>query len=85
MGFRAFTKRHALEFELRGWVRNLQDGRVEALAQGSQINLTQFEAELKKGPAHGHVDSLMIRSLQPAESLTGFTLKKDGSEPWSEN
>ena len=76
VGFRRFTEGKARELSLRGWVRNLLDGRVEAVAQGSAQALAQFADQLKKGPAHGHVESVVIRSLQPAESLTGFVLRK---------
>jgi acylphosphatase len=85
VGFRRFTERTAQEFQLRGWVRNLADGRVEAVAQGAPESLVEFEARMKKGPAHGHVESLVIRSLQSSENHSGFSLRKDGREPCSEN
>jgi acylphosphatase len=86
VGFRRFTERVALELNLSGWVRNLDDGRVEALAQGPAAALTTFEARLKTGPAHGHVENVVIRCLhKPVMNISGFTLRKDGAEPWSEN
>ena len=36
VGFRYTTQRLALELNLRGWVRNLSDGRVEIFAEGSE-------------------------------------------------
>ena len=43
VGFRAFTARHATELDLKGWVRNLNDGRVEAVATGPATVLEEFE------------------------------------------
>jgi acylphosphatase len=85
VGFRRFTEGVALDLKVRGWVRNLQDGRVEVMAQGPADRLEQFETQLKKGPAHGHVEGLVIRSLHNPQKCEGFTLRKDGSEPCSEN
>ncbi|NJL26073.1 MAG: acylphosphatase, partial [Calothrix sp. SM1_5_4] len=44
VGFRAFKHRRAVELGLRGWVRNLSDGRVEVLARGPGETLSQFES-----------------------------------------
>ena len=85
VGYRRFAESRALELNLRGWVRNLQDGRVEALAQGPQNDLARFESYLKTGPAHGHVESLVVRSIAKPSTLDGFIVKKDSGEPWSEN
>lgn len=86
VGFRRFTERIALELSLSGWVRNLDDGRVEAMANGPAEALQKFEAQIKIGPAHGHVESVVISSLQNlSEPLNGFTVRKDGTKPWSEN
>jgi acylphosphatase len=86
VGFRRFTERLAQELGLNGWVRNLDDGRVEALARGPGEAIKKFEAQIKIGPAHGHVESVVISSLKSLnEPLNGFTMRKDGAKPWSEN
>lgn len=86
VGFRRFAERVAREMNLRGWVRNLHDGRVEALAQGPAAALVQFESRLRAGPAHGCVDNVNIVSIEPPEEgLEKFTTRKDGTEPWPEN
>ena len=36
VGFRQFIKINADKLKLKGWVRNLSDGRVEAMLQGSK-------------------------------------------------
>jgi acylphosphatase len=42
VGFRLTTQRKAEELHLAGWVRNLSDGRVEILVQGSQSSIEKF-------------------------------------------
>lgn len=58
VGFRWFVRRRAEALGLSGWVRNLADGRVEALAAGSDEILTTLEAELREGPPAARVDEV---------------------------
>ena len=50
VGFRAWTRRRALELGLRGVARNLPDGRVEVLAAGAPADLDQLGEALQVGP-----------------------------------
>ena len=50
VGFRWFVMRRARSLSLGGWVRNLDDGKVEAWAEGSEDGLDALEAALKSGP-----------------------------------
>lgn len=83
VGFRAFTERNARQLGLIGWVRNLEDGRVEALACGRPEVLLEFEAHLRRGPNHGRVEALMVEDWESMQALTGFSVGKDGREPCS--
>jgi len=56
VGFRHATYRQALKLGLRGWVRNLPDGRVEAVIQGERPIVEQLLAWCRKGPALARVD-----------------------------
>ena len=58
VGFRYFAWRLATRLGLTGWVRNLPDGSVEALADGDPVDLTRFEAELRRGPPMASVTSV---------------------------
>ena len=55
VGFRYFARREAARLGLTGWVRNLDDGRVEAMAWGSAAQLEEFERALRRGPAAASV------------------------------
>ena len=50
VGFRYFVQREAVRLGLAGWVRNLDDGRVEVHAQGSPASLDGLSGALWRGP-----------------------------------
>lgn len=50
VGFRDYTQRVAARLELTGYVRNLDDGRVEVYAAGPPDKLSDLSAALRKGP-----------------------------------
>jgi acylphosphatase len=59
--FRDFTRRQALILGLSGYVRNLADGTVEAVAEGPQENLEKLLELLRIGPSGAHVDRVDAR------------------------
>lgn len=59
VGFRQATARRAQGLSLRGWVRNLGDGRVEGVAAGEPSALEQLRAWLEQGPPTARVDGLV--------------------------
>lgn len=52
VGFRAFVRRHALDLGLSGYAENLDDGRVEVVAEGARADLDFLLVKLRAGPAH---------------------------------
>jgi acylphosphatase len=58
VGFRWFARSAARRLDLKGWVRNLEDGRVEVAASGSQEPLAAFRRQLTEGPEGARVDKL---------------------------
>lgn len=59
VGYRFWCAREAEKFKLVGWVRNLSDGRVEAVFEGSKENVEKIMERCKKGPPFSkvtHVD-----------------------------
>lgn len=72
--YRATACAVARRLGLTGWVCNLPDGRVEALACGEAEALHTFEGWLWEGPAHAHVDSVVAADA-PAEDFTGFAVR----------
>jgi len=58
VGFRYFTQRVAAELGLGGYVRNLDDGRVEVYAVGPQEKLSELAGRLYHGPRWAEVDGV---------------------------
>ena len=54
--FRASTREQALALGVRGYARNLHDGRVEVLAVGDVQAVERLAEWLKHGPPHARVD-----------------------------
>ena len=63
VGYRYFAVRIARELGVKGWVRNLSDGRVEAYAAGPARLLEEFEARLRQGPPAGEVRGVEVEDV----------------------
>ena len=75
VGFRFFVQAEAQRLDLCGWVRNLDAGGVEVLAQGPEEALKQLLARLRQGPALSYVENVAVEWRQADESLSGFQVR----------
>jgi acylphosphatase len=74
--FRDSTRREALLLRLRGWVRNLPDGRVEALFVGSRGACERALAFVRVGPPSAVVQDVEWRWEEaPAPTPPGFAIR----------
>ncbi len=74
VGFRYFVQDKAAELGLRGWARNLPDGRVEVYALGKPDQLEHLAAALHKGPRLAQVRHVEERDA-PVENVSGFYIR----------
>jgi acylphosphatase len=58
VGFRWYTVHSAKECGVVGWVRNLPDGRVEAVAKGRAAQIAEFHAAISRGPRLSRVENV---------------------------
>jgi acylphosphatase len=72
--FRARTNSAALSLRLRGWVRNLPDGRVEALFEGDDADVAAMLEWCRKGPPLSDVRNIEIREEATGNELNGFEI-----------
>ncbi len=56
--FRDFIEFSALQLDVKGWIKNCEDGTVEAEFQGSNLNLYKMLELCKKGPMTSKVDKI---------------------------
>jgi acylphosphatase len=76
VGYRYFAQRVARDLTLRGWARNLEDGRVEVLATGTVKQLNALEGELRLGPPMAEVRHLEVQEAgEPDVRIEGFYIR----------
>jgi acylphosphatase len=79
VGFRWFVHREASELDLRGWVRNTEDGDVEVIASGTPDDLVELRSSLRRGPRGSRVDQLIEHRLDEAEATNLNTFRIEGA------
>jgi len=73
VGFRYSTRQIAKRMNLNGWVRNLADGRVEAVVEGPAAELEQFVSEIVES-THGHVTDIAKTVSDATGEFNGFEI-----------
>lgn len=73
--YRASTHDTARQLGLSGWVRNLPDGSVEAIACGDEAQLARLEHWLHQGPPLAMVDNVEIQQVLERPDTNGFEIK----------
>ncbi len=74
VGYRSFAQNAASLTGVSGWVRNLDDGSVEAVASGTQEQLDAFAGYLHMGPRWGEVRAVDVSECAPL-AASGFSIK----------
>ncbi len=73
--YRASCRREAEARGLAGWVRNLPDGRVEALLQGPKAAVEEMVAWCYRGPEEAAVSAIDVTYEDPRDDLAGFRIR----------
>lgn len=74
--FRAKTKKMAESLGLKGQVKNLPDGTVEIIAQGSPENIQKLEEWAQTGPKFAKVDNLKKETIEIDKNYHEFIIEK---------
>ncbi|MFO8241490.1 MAG: acylphosphatase [Dissulfuribacterales bacterium] len=72
--FRANTKAEAKRLGLKGWVKNLPDGRVELIAEGPAWAVNELINWCHKGPAYSRVDNIEFHEETPRGRYDEFSV-----------
>ena len=78
VGYRDFAQRHAGRLGLAGYVMNLSDGRVRAIAEGPREAIDEFVRTLEKGPPLSAVSAVKVRWMAPTRRFAGFDVRFAG-------
>jgi acylphosphatase len=73
--YRASCQREASARGLEGWVRNLPDGRVEALLQGPEEAVRDMIRWCYAGPPHAQVSKIDVSYEEARDDLDGFRIR----------
>ena len=74
VGFRFFADDVAHREGVNGFVRNLGDGRVEALVEGDREAVERFEMAIWQGPRGARVDEVEVAAVPPSGRM-GFLIR----------
>lgn len=75
VNFRYYTRQQALRQGVAGWVRNLPDGRVEAIFEGEESAVQALVEWCREGPPAATVERVDVRWEEPVGGLKGFDIR----------
>ena len=73
--YRASAQEQAQSLGLTGWVRNLPDGSVEAVAEGPAATVDRFVKWCHEGPRHARVDGVETERNPASAQFSGFDVR----------
>jgi acylphosphatase len=76
VGYRYFAQRAAARHQVVGYVRNMPDGTVEALVEGSAETVEAFKHDLTTGPRFSYVQQVEEIVLEPTGEYTFFRIDR---------
>lgn len=75
VNFRAYATQRAQELGLRGWVRNLDDGTVEAMAEGPREAMEEWIRWCREEQPHARVTQVETEWSEATGEFRGFTIQ----------
>jgi acylphosphatase len=75
VGYRYSCRREAQGLGLTGWVRNLPDGRVEALVQGTREQVERMIKWCTRGPEEARVSDIAVSYEESADEFREFGIR----------
>lgn len=73
--YRASTEAQAMRLGLTGYARNLPDGRVEIVAEGTPEQLEHLRSWCEVGPSAARVDSVEVAEQAPTGEFSSFGIR----------
>jgi len=75
VSYRYYAKQKALEIGIKGWIKNLDNGNVEAFAVGNEKALRKFFEWCKAGPEMAEVRKIELNEIRGYEKPESFKMK----------
>jgi acylphosphatase len=74
IGYRKWVKQHAHHVGVVGWIKNREDGAVEAVLQGEKGVVDTLMKEVQKGPFLANVQAIDIQEFPYDPQITSFVV-----------
>jgi acylphosphatase len=75
VNFRSYAYQQARAAGVAGWVRNLDDGSVEAEFEGTREAVERLVSWCYSGPTHARVEKVDIEWISPTEQEADFSIQ----------
>jgi acylphosphatase len=75
VGFRYTVRDIAVKLGVAGWVKNLEDGRVEIIAEAEEKNLNEFLDKILKGALGRYVKNIDVTQEEPVGEFKDFEVR----------
>jgi acylphosphatase len=76
VGYRYFAQRVAARHQIKGYIKNLPDGRVEAYVEGMADRVEEFKHDLATGPEFSVIEKLEELVMEPNGHYTQFRIER---------
>jgi acylphosphatase len=73
--FRKYIEEHANKIGIRGFVRNLEDGRVEVVIEGRDDKVQEMVKFCQNGPPHSQIKNVEINEIK-YQGFQGFKISR---------
>jgi len=74
--YRVSTRQEGMRLALTGWVRNLEDGSVEVVAEGPRSDLESLVKWCRQGPPQASVTEVRAQWSEASGEFTGFEVRR---------
>jgi len=74
VGFRFFVQRNASILNIKGWIKNIDTNKIEAVFEGQEQDIKKILDICKEGPSLSYVKTIKVKEEQ-FEGLTKFEVK----------
>jgi acylphosphatase len=72
--FRQYTRKHAIQYNLTGWVKNRPDGDVEAVFEGDELDVELMIDWCRNGPPSARISRVDITREEPTDTFPDFRI-----------
>jgi acylphosphatase len=76
VGYRFFGQRAAARHQIVGYIKNCDDGSVEALAEGPVNKVEAFRNDLAAGPQFANVERVEEINIEPTGEYSTFRIER---------